>query len=207
MNRNCQTCQKTFHYPRGANHAGKYCSRLCMSVAFRNRQDYHCQVCATAVTRTAATKRSTIFCSNSCYSKSLRGKPSPRNSRVSLTCVQCESSFTVKQYRLEEGAKFCSQACSSSSRLGGKTTADERVRRSAQYKQWRTAVFERDNYTCVSCGQHGGYLNADHIKTFAYHPELRFDLTNGRTLCVPCHKKTDTYGFKAWRGKVDATGY
>lgn len=36
--------------------------------------------------------------------------------------------------------------------------------------------------------------NADHIKSFKDHPELRTDLQNGRTLCVDCHRKTDTYG-------------
>ncbi len=58
-------------------------------------------------------------------------------------------------------------------------------------------MFVRDDYTCVWCGQLGGTLNADHIKPFSTHPELRFDLDNGRTLCVECHKQTDTYLSKA----------
>ena len=40
----------------------------------------------------------------------------------------------------------------------------------------------------------GGVLHADHIKPFAFFPSLRFDLENGRTLCVECHKKTPTFG-------------
>lgn len=36
-------------------------------------------------------------------------------------------------------------------------------------------------------------MNADHIMPFAYFPDLRFELSNGRTLCLKCHQKTDTY--------------
>jgi predicted restriction endonuclease len=61
-------------------------------------------------------------------------------------------------------------------------------RRSEEYKAWRKAVFERDNYTCQICESHGCKLNAHHIKSYAYHPQLRTDIENGVTLCVPCHK-------------------
>lgn len=79
---------------------------------------------------------------------------------------------------------------------GGKSTENELLRHSLEYRQWRAAIFERDDYTCQFCGERGGELNADHIKQFAYYPELRFDIDNGRTLCVPCHKTTPTYQFK-----------
>lgn len=80
----------------------------------------------------------------------------------------------------------------------GKTKEDKRLRGTMFYKEWRNAVFCRDNYQCQICGIRSGkkqyvYLNADHIKPFAYFPELRFEISNGRTLCLSCHKKTDTY--------------
>ena len=58
-----------------------------------------------------------------------------------------------------------------------------------KYKQWRKAVFERDNYTCQKCGdKKGGNLEADHIKPRHLYPELAFVVSNGQTLCVRCHK-------------------
>lgn len=77
---------------------------------------------------------------------------------------------------------------------GGITPINKTIRESFEYKLWREAVFERDDYTCVWCKQRGGTLNADHIKPFAYYPELRFAIDNGRTLCRECHKTTNTYG-------------
>lgn len=77
---------------------------------------------------------------------------------------------------------------------GGVTPIYQKIRTSTEYKLWRKAVFERDGYACVWCGDNtSGNLNADHIKPFAYYPELRFAIDNGRTLCVSCHKTTDSY--------------
>ncbi len=84
---------------------------------------------------------------------------------------------------------------------GGITPEHLKIRMSTIYKKWRKDVFKRDKYTCVLCKAHSeegvGHtviLNADHIKRFSTHPELRFDINNGRTLCIDCHRKTGTYG-------------
>lgn len=73
---------------------------------------------------------------------------------------------------------------------GGVTSENAKERKTAKYKHWRNSIFERDNYTCQFCSKRGGELNADHIKPFAFYKSLRYELSNGRTLCVPCHRKT-----------------
>lgn len=67
---------------------------------------------------------------------------------------------------------------------------------SATYYGWRKLVLIRDGHKCVFCGS-ADRLEADHILAFCSHPELRYDLNNGRTLCRECHKKTETYGGKS----------
>lgn len=63
------------------------------------------------------------------------------------------------------------------------------LRTSTLTDQWRKSVFERDNYTCQKCGAYGGKLHPHHIKSWSKFPELRLDVSNGITLCVPCHQK------------------
>jgi hypothetical protein len=77
---------------------------------------------------------------------------------------------------------------------GGITPIRKKLYFSDEYKLWRNAVFERDHFTCVWCGKVGEKLEADHIKSWADFPELRFAIDNGRTLCKKCHMRTDTYG-------------
>ena len=72
---------------------------------------------------------------------------------------------------------------------GGIQSEHRRIRKSPEYIDWRDAVYKRDEYTCVQCGDsRGGNLTAHHKKWFAFHPDLRFVVANGETLCEECHE-------------------
>lgn len=58
-----------------------------------------------------------------------------------------------------------------------------------RYARWRKAVLTRDNRTCLECGATGVQLHAHHVQAWATHPELRYVVDNGKTLCASCHGK------------------
>jgi hypothetical protein len=179
----------------------------------------YCKVCEKKLD-----KRAKTGCCRVCFNKSRTNKPSPllgkKISSCIITCKQCTKTFETYLCR-KDIRKYCSKKCVSNSRVavrlpkervkksaighsgershwwkGGVTEKNKLIRGSFEYKWWREEVFKRDDYTCSFCQKKGVFLHADHIKPFSLFPELRFDLQNGRTLCVPCHKSTDTFAGK-----------
>jgi len=87
------------------------------------------------------------------------------------------------------------------------------IRTSQKFLIWRKQIFERDNYTCQAClirsakGTGRVKLHAHHLKAFSelltQHNIQSFveamdckeiwDISNWQTLCLDCHKKTDSY--------------
>jgi hypothetical protein len=64
----------------------------------------------------------------------------------------------------------------------------DRAGRPAEILPWRNAVYTRDSYICVRCGDRtGGNLNAHHLDGWHWCKERRFDVENGATLCEGCH--------------------
>lgn len=126
-----------------------------------------------------------------------RGKPSPRRG------VKASKETRAKMSASGIGKRTKEQ---NHNWKGGITPHNSKIRHSHEYKQWRKAVFERDNYTCQDCKARSEQgkkvvLNADHKLPFALFPELRFNVSNGRTLCEPCHAKTPTYKANSLRIK------
>ena len=92
---------------------------------------------------------------------------------------------------------------------GGITPLRTQIYHTYQYKKWLSDILARDDYTCTICDKRGGEMAGDHypkafsqiIREFGIESvdqsltcaEL-WDLCNGRTLCRPCHLKTDNYG-------------
>jgi len=86
---------------------------------------------------------------------------------------------------------------------GGITSLLQQIRTCFLYRQWRSDIFTRDDFTCVLCGRkESGKLEADHypkrfseifhenkIKTIeeALECEEFWNINNGRTLCQKCH--------------------
>lgn len=69
----------------------------------------------------------------------------------------------------------------------------EKLRNTPEYKIWAKAVKVRDNFTCQKCNTRGGILHSHHIKRFSQYPELRYEISNGITLCKECHIKEHSY--------------
>lgn len=141
-----------------------------------------------------------VICSKECW----------RKLSFNFPCKVCATPVYVQPTTLKYRCRStCSPACRRQlrkilakerhERLGvSKHQIDRSARYSVEAIEWRKAVFERDDYTCQDCGVRGTYLEADHIKPWAFFPELRFELSNGRTLCRPCHNKT-RIGYRAMR--------
>jgi 5-methylcytosine-specific restriction endonuclease McrA len=145
-------------------------------------------------------KKTRKFCSYKCNT-------SWRNSNTPKTKAQIEMIRRIglakkgKKDKLQTRLKKRDNNLGSKSHFwkGGLTGKNRLLRNSFESKEWRKQVYERDNYTCQICGIRSGkgikvLLEADHIKPWFSHPELRFEISNGRTLCKSCHRKTDTFG-------------
>ena len=65
-------------------------------------------------------------------------------------------------------------------------------RKSYKYNEWSRLVKERDNFKCQHCGLDDIIrLQSHHIVPWEDCVELRFELSNGMTLCRVCHTKED----------------
>ncbi len=68
------------------------------------------------------------------------------------------------------------------------TSKNQKDRYTRNSVRWRIAVYERDGFKCQCCDKVGGGLHAHHILSWHAYPDKRYDIDNGITLCVDCHR-------------------
>jgi len=135
--------------------------------------------------------------------------------KIKRICLLCKKPFFKYPSAIKFGSgKFCSQQCywkypksqefkekisfsmrgSKHPNWKGGIMRGRKDRNLMVYKNWRQSIFKRDGFTCQLCStfNHKGLgktirLNAHHLKSWTHHPELRYSVSNGLTLCQDCH--------------------
>lgn len=188
LQKTCLVCNKFFQKPyneslRNWNYRHKYCSKKCADEAPRSEKTRE--------------KQRLAKIGKSSWNKGVPMRESTKRIFRKL----------FKGRKLSEETKKKMRGRIPWNKIGnGVTKTNERIRKSPDYKKWRKMVYERDNYTCVICGLRSCkdekvILQADHIKPFSLYPRLRLRVSNGRTMCVFCHRKTKSYGINQWTTK------
>ncbi len=112
-----------------------------------------------------------------------------------ITCGYCGKAFHMPECRIDgrvlyngqpQNRQYCSRKCTGLAIR----KPDELKRNRTRLKAWRLEILERDNFTCVLCGERQtNLLQAAHIKPREQYPEEQYVLANGRTLCLKCHSE------------------
>lgn len=204
---------------------GIYCSKECFN--HRSSKMINCKVCGKEIKLFLSRTNSNYayYCSKECWNKeNKKGKK--------INCLHCNKKIYVQPCKFKT-KKYCSKKCldlhrsifqkgklsgeKNPSWRGGITPIKKKIRNSSEWKEWRTKIFERDNYTCQKCYSDNCLLHPHHLNPFkfsriinylkdkfgidklyntAMNYKLLWDPNIGITLCVPCHKKTKGYSSK-----------
>lgn len=149
------------------------------------------------------------FCSKHCLAKRNYGHQSAPKKQ--LFCIICDKPFyeyISNLIRESNRGKCCSKECRvkyTQQRISGKnsylwkggiTPINRLQRYQMKARNWSKAIKVRDNFTCQICRirSHKGLgkhlrLESHHIKNWADYPKLRYEFSNGITLCRDCHDK------------------
>lgn len=154
----------------------------------------YCQKCSVA----AATEKRLPVGSKYNYLTCLEST----RSGYSMFSCDCGNVKEISNYAVTSGSTKACGCLRKSNRVLADTTGEnhpnwkggvsgdrERFMQTAIYKAWRLDVFERDEFTCVTCGQVGYELEAHHLEPYHSNEHLRTDANNGVTLCKGCHNE------------------
>ena len=114
--------------------------------------------------------------------------------------VQCDKGHITKTIRLSNfiDGTICHK-CSIKHNMGENNycwnphlTNEDRLigRHLRENGDWIQKVLKRDNYQCQVCkDKTSNNFNAHHLEGYHWCEELRFEISNGVTLCKNCHKE------------------
>lgn len=183
-NFNCIVCYKEVKDKPSHIKKRKFCSRKCRSSL---AQKNNCSICNVEFRIYKNGHKNKTYCSYKC---SARGKS--LKVTINKNCLFCRKIFMQTRWRKN---KFCSANCFFLYNKGvnhyafkGVYNTNSKIRGSSEYKEWRNFIYKRDNFTCQICGD-TNKLRANHIKRFADYFHLRFETTNGITICSNCDYK------------------
>lgn len=175
----CAICNKEIERnPKRASKTGKfYCSVECRRVGRRKKVDVICECCGKKFVGVAFKGKISKFCSRSCADK---GKITGSY----VYCKRCGKRF----WEFKSNPRtYCSEKCSQISHRSDYFDEDGMMRKNYG-KTWAKNVKKRDKYSCKKCGSKK-QITAHHILPWRDHPNQRFNINNGITLCRECHLK------------------
>ena len=166
----------------------KFCSKRCYGLALKKKSYLkdrrECLSCKKAFKKGSAT--SGKYCSHECYSRARAIYGDKPN------CLDCGVVLS------SHNSKRCVK-CNAKSRVGenhpmwivDRTKLSKKQERGDMaYKEWRKQVWLRDNFKCkISNPDCRGRIEAHHILGWTAHPELRYEVNNGITLCHNHHPR------------------
>ena len=210
----CRQCGKDFQKNQYTslktwNTVTQFCSRACKGIASRDRIIIICKQCSGTI-ELPRCKRENIFCSIPCRDSYWKSHP-----EESATFKNGHEGYRGEKNKPWLGKEFSEEhkknismgiraapdfAKSMKARgmkmrgsnhwnwKGGISGEEKRIRQTPEYRSWRLAVYRRDHFTCQDCGKKPKQIVAHHVKPFDEFPSLRFDVSNGVTLCRACHR-------------------
>lgn len=185
-----------------------YCSKQCGSNS--RKKEFVCLSCGKNFTAPTCKKR--VYCSRKCGSNSPKAKEHMLNlqnrrrndieygekwrKNMAIANKLADHSAQIARFKKMTGDKNYAWK-------GGISPVVCKIRTCDKYKIWRKSIFDRDNYKCCECGtdyksNKGVILQVHHIISLSYLIREKldskiYDISNGVTLCLNCHKKTDSY--------------
>ena len=143
-----------------------------------------------------------------------------KREKVEFICLNCKEKSFIHLCLLKRGKKYCSWDCrikhmkgdNASNANGGEWMRGESNPRwkggienkeirndKKEHSSWRRRVFARDKHTCQKCKlfpKLKGQLNAHHLIPWSVNFYLRYNINNGLTLCISCHKEVHKNGWE-----------